>query len=193
MENEAAAAAETPAKSPDTNSTPNFQERFAAQLEKWRDEGCPRAIEAEGNDAHALCGAPPNAVKMDKANSEGNIVMHVACKDGHENVWSFSVPQIEMKAELARQAEAAKAAEAAGRKALDPMKASVKITMDLATQEVTIEPWVPTPGVGLQLAAILTAHFQDLFVQARKNNAPSKLKLPPNGIIHPKTGKILTQ
>lgn len=192
MKNEKEAGpAETHAKSPDTNSTPNFQERFAAELEKWREEGCPRAIEAEGNDAHALCGAPPHGVTMDKPDAAGDVVMRVACAKGHKDVWHYAVPEAEMKTELARQAAAAEAAKANGGKALDPMKASITITLDLKTQEVAISPFVPTPGIGLQMAAILTAHFQKLFLDAMEHPKAPRLKMPTRGLVHPQTGKPL--
>lgn len=73
--------------------------------------------------------------------------------------------------------------------AKDPMKASLKISMDLKTQQVEIDPWVPNPGLGIQLAGMLLAHF---FAEQQANIAaqPSGgLKLPEKRLIDPKTGK----
>lgn len=174
-----------PAATPEPPRTENFQDRLNAALEKWRDEGCP----INGN--LGACGARPHLTKMSPKDAEGNIVMSIACAEGHEDVWQFKIPAVEMQAELARQQAAAAEAERNGGKAKDPMKASVKITMDLKTQEVTIDPWVPTPGMGIQLAGILMSHF---FAQMQANAAPAnRLKLPPQGLVHPKTGRPIVQ
>lgn len=183
MKHETAEPAVTPAPRP----TENFQDRFAAALEKWRAEGCTHPTDAGA----ALCGARPHRTKITPADAEGNVMMVVDCASGHEGVWTFKVAEAEMKAELRRQAEAAQDAQANGGKALDPLVAKVTISMHLKTQEVKIDPWVPTPGLGIQLAGILLSHF---FAQMQKtveasNRAP--LQLPKKGIIHPKTGRLV--
>ncbi len=186
MQDEKTEAAATPDKSP---AGDNFQTRFAAQLEKWREQGC--AIGPEGG--LELCGARPHRTKISPADADGNVTMHVDCSNGHEDVWQFKVAEAEMKAELMRQAEAAKVAEANGGKSLNPMVAKVTISLDLRTQELKIEPWVPTPGMGIQLAGMLMSHF---FAQLQQmaggqSNGP-KIKLPPKGILHPKTGRLVS-
>lgn len=178
-----------PAATPEPPRTENFQDRLNAALEKWRNEGCPRP--GDDDPKTVICGSRPHLTKMDPKDADGNIVMHINCAAGHEDVWQFKIPAVEMQAELARQQAAAAEAERNGGKAKDPMKASVKITMDLKTQEVTIDPWVPTPGMGIQLAGILMSHF---FAQMQANAAPAnRLKLPPQGLVHPKTGRPIVQ
>lgn len=188
-EKEADSAA-TPDKSPNISS-PTFQERFTAQLEAWRKEGCRRLAkgESETDPAAEFCGAAPHRSKMNKP-VDGIVKMVVDCAAGHAEVWSFDVAEADLKAELKRNAEAAAEAEKNGKEGRDPMKASVKITLDLRTQEVAIDPWVPTPGMGLQLAAMLTAHFTALFNAGSK---PAKLFTPNKSLVHPVNGKILVQ
>lgn len=160
-----------------------FQTRFNEALEGWKKEGCSVVLDA-GTDKERFCGAKPHGVKIEPADADGNVIMAVDCAERHARVWTFKVPEVEMKTELARQKEAAKTA------ARDPLKASVSITLDLRTQEVSIEPWVPTPGVGLQLAAMLTAHFQREFMAGHlAAEKAGKIVTPPAGIINPKTGK----
>ena len=183
-----AAPAETPAKSPDTNKVP-FTERFTAALEGWRKEGCPVVV-GEGTHKKA-CGAPPHRTKMEPKNAAGDIVMVIDCAAEHPDVWRFAVPEVEMKAELERQAKASREAEANGGKTMDPMKASLKITMDLRTQEVAIDPWVPTPGIGIQLAGILMSHFFAQMQASSKAGAKPRIVTPAKGIVHPVTGKPL--
>lgn len=184
MKNEKEAISEeTQGKSPDTNS-PKFQDRFAAKLEEWRKEGCSVVVKKEDGDS--FCGGKPHRSKMNKP-VDGIVKMVVDCEHGHAEVWSFDVPEEELNAELKAQAAAAAEAEKNGAEGRDPMKASIKITLDLRTQEVAIEPWVPTPGMGLQLAAMLTAHFTGQFNAGTK---PAKLFTPNKTIVDSK-GKVL--
>lgn len=180
--------AETPAKSPDTNKGPSFQERFTAQLEEWRKVGCPVVV-GDGLEKRP-CGSMPHRTKMLPKDAEGNVWMVVDCQAEHEEVWKFSFPHAELVAEMERQKAASAEAEKTGGISKDPSKASVKITLDLRTQEFTIEPWVPTPGLGLQLAATLMAHFSQQLMMGFK--APhAGLIVPKKGIVDPKTGKQL--
>lgn len=185
-----AGAAETPAKSPSSDKPETFQDRFNAALETWRKEGCAHVMEgAEG--VHA-CGARPHRAKMSKPDAAGNVTMSVDCVAGHADVWSFVVPAAEMKADLERQAKAAAEAQGAAGGEKDSMKASLKITMDLRTQAVNIEPWVPTPGVGIQLAGILMSHFFAILQEgAKAAQTSSGLALPPEKKILDRTGKPL--
>lgn len=183
--------AATPDRPQDTNKLADFQERFNAHLEKWRAEGCGADVINEDGSAVARCGAKPHRTKLLPKDANDDVTMQVDCQDGHENVWQFKVPAVELQAELARQAAAAKQAEEQGGAAKDPLKASVTIIMDLRTQEVRIEPWVPTPGMGIQLAGILMSHFFAQMQAGAASPAPGKLKLPAKGLVHPKTGKPL--
>lgn len=181
----AAGPAATADKSQNSNKT--FQERFNEALEGWRKEGCHRISSDTGTK---LCGAAPHRAKMLPVDADGNVSMVVDCASGHSDVWKFKVAEAEMKDELARQQSAAvRAAEDAGKVARDPMKATLKITMDLKTQAISIDQWVPTPGMGIQLAGILMSHF---FAQIQQAGAAdqSGLALPPEKkLIDPKTGK----
>lgn len=169
----------------------NFTERFNDALKAWRAEGCSQDVPNEDGSAVARCNGRPHGTKIEPADADGNVTMVIACEHGHERSWEFKVAEVEMKAELARQAAAAAQAEKDGGKTRDPMKASVTITLDLKTQEVRIDPWVPNPGVGIQLAGMLMSHF---FAQLQMGAAPAnaRLKLPPKGIINPKTGKLMS-
>lgn len=166
----------TPDKSQDTSK--NFNERFNAQLEAWRAEGCKRQM--DGAEGIHDCGARPHRVRMLPEDVAGDIAMSVDCSAGHEGVWVYKVPAVEMQADMERQAEAARTA-AGGR---DPMVATLKISMNLRTQQVDIEPFVPTPGLGIQLAGILMSHF---FAQMQE----SVNKSPANGLFTPGPKKLL--
>jgi hypothetical protein len=193
MQDEKTEAAATAAKSPagDKPELTPFQKRFNESLEKWKAEGC-QVILDEKTPTERFCGGKPHGVKIEPVNEAGNVVMAVACTERHERQWTFEVPEVEMKAELQRQKDAVAKAEADGGKERDPMKASVTITLDLRTQEVNIDPWVPTPGVGLQLGAIITAHFQHQLMSGLLMKRDPILT-PTKGIINPKTGKPFVQ
>lgn len=188
MENGKEPGATTDAKSPDTNK-PTFQDRFNAKLEEWRKTGCPVVV-GEGLDKKA-CGGRPHRSTMKPKDADGNVAMVIDCENGHAGVWEFKVAEAELQADLARQQAAAKEAEKTGAVSRDPMKASIKITMDLTTQQFTIEQWVPTPGLGIQLAGTLMSHF---FAQLQAGNAPKgpKIHTPTKGLVDPKTGRLLT-
>ncbi len=182
-----AGSAETPAKSPDTNKP--FQERFNEQLEAWRKEGCPIDVTPDLREKQGkpkvLCGARPHRARMLPA-VDGVITMSVDCVNGHVDVWQFKVSSAEMEKDIAAQSAAAtRASEDAAGVARDPLKAVLKITMDLRTQAVDIEPWVPTPGVGIQLAGILMSHF---FAEIQAGQAAANER---NGIALPPEKKLL--
>lgn len=164
-----------------------FQKRFNDALEGWKKDGCSVVLD-EKTPTERFCGGKPHRVKMEEPGEDGQVTMVVDCQAGHERQWEFKVPQDEMKAELARQQEAMKKAVEDAGKTKDPLKASVTITLDLRTQDVSIEPWVPTPGVGLQLAAMLTAHFSHELMSSKLMKRDT-IVTPPKGILNPKTGK----
>lgn len=182
--------AETPDKS--QNSSKSYQERFNAALREWKTYGCQHAggdnINPQGKE---VCGGDPHRVRMLPADESGHFTLSVGCASGHDDVWHFKVSEAEMRADLAQKAAAAQQAGAdAGRDARNPDKAFLKITMDMKTQEVSIDPWVPNPGLGIQLAGILMSHF---FAQLQSAGAPApKLALPEKRILHPKTGRPIT-
>jgi hypothetical protein len=186
MQDEKTEAAATADKPLAGDKLTAFQQRFNEALEKWKAEGCTKVM--AGAEGEHFCGAKPHGVKMEPVNAAGNVTMAVACNAGHERQWTFEVAEAEMKEELKRQREAVLKAEADGGKTRDPMKASVTITLDLRTQEVHIDPWCPTPGVGLQLGALITAHFQHEVMASRLMKREDILT-PVKGIINPKTGK----
>ncbi len=189
MQDQKTEAAETDAKSPDADkpSLTPFQKRFDEQLQAWKKDGC-QVIVDQGKPEEHFCGAKPHRVMMDPVGEDGNVTMIVDCQDGHARQWEYKVPEEEMKGELARQKEAMLAAQAAGGKTKDPMIATVTIKLDLRTQEVTIDPWVPTPGVGLQLGALITAHFAHEAMSSMLMKRDPILT-PQKGIINPKTGR----
>lgn len=183
-EEKEAGAAATADRSPNSDKPQTYQERFNAALEGWRKEGCQTVMgSAEGD---FTCGKPPHRAKMLKPDESGDVTMSVDCVAGHEDVWQFKIPKAEMEADIKRQADAAAKADADGSKggARDPMIASVKIMMNLRTQQVEIDPWVPTPGLGIQLAGILMSHF---FAQLQASQAAA----PAGGLVLPKEKKLL--
>lgn len=175
-----AGPAATPDKSPNTDKPKSYQDRFQDAIEAWRKEGCPERTHS-AEEAPEVCGKPPHRVKMSPKDSAGFHTMSVDCSAGHQNVWTFEVSAEEMQEDLeARAAADAKAhGEDGAVTARDPMKATLKITMDLKTQQVDIEPWVPTPGMGIQLAGILMAHF---FAQMQATFSAA----PAGGLVLPK-------
>jgi hypothetical protein len=131
---------------------------------------------------------------MAKPDDEGKILMHVDCENGHEDVWQFALTKDELTQAIQEQAAAAQRARDAGsaNAPKDPTKAYATITMDVATQQVSIDCFVATPGLGIQLAGILMSHFfAQLQATSRPAGAPGGLKLPPKGIVHPKTGRLV--
>lgn len=185
MKREEAGPEATRAKSPDTSKPETYQDRFNAALEAWRKEGCSCSKQ---NDVR--CGARPHRVRMLPKDADGNLTMSVDCVDGHEGVWQFKVPAEEMARDAAAQAEAMRRAEAdAGSAPRDPMKASLKITMDLKTQAISIDQWVPTPGVGIQLAGILMSHFFAQIQQAGPAPGAGGLVLPGEKKLLDRNGK----
>ncbi len=176
--------------------TDNFSARLESELVKWRAEGCPRWDKGDETDrAGTPCGARPHKTKIEPADADGNVTMHIDCTAGHEDVWQFKVAETDMKAELKRQALAAADANANGGKTLDVTKARVTITLDLKTQDVTIDPWVPTPGVGLQLAAMLNIYFAQQIADGMRKKAAAaapKIKTPSKALVHPTSGKLIS-
>lgn len=178
-------------KSPDTTET--FQTRFNAALEQWRKDGCPRIAPGESETAldAKLCGARPHRTKMSPKDDAGNHVMTVDCTNGHEAAWTFTLTGEELAASVAAQLKASREAEANGGK--DPLKASVTIKLNLKTQEVEIDAFVPTPGVGLQLAAMLNCYFAAQFSRTLAQTPQPMILTPDKKIINPKTGKPIIQ
>lgn len=165
----------TPGKSPDTNKTEGFQARFNALLAEWKKTGCPR-----DKDGHP-CGAPPHRVKMLPGTEPGIVVLHVDCNAGHEDVWQYEVPEAEVKDEAARQAS--NSPDGYNR---DAFSAWVKIKMDVRTQQFEVDSWVPTPGLGIQLAGVLQAHFYEKLRLSQKAPAPGKIITPGTKLVDPK-------
>lgn len=190
MSDEAAGPEATQGKSPSSSSAPSYHARFNEAVEGWK------AICCQKFEKHKRCGAPPHKTRMERPNEDGSVTLKIDCHAGHEGVWTFDITADEMKAEVERIREAqekvsaeAQAGDGTPQVARDPLKASVKISMDLRTQAITIDKWVPTPGIGLQLAAILTCHFSAAFQQSA-GPLPGALALPAEKkIVDPKTGK----
>jgi hypothetical protein len=183
------------AKSPAAPDAPKsepmaWQKNFAKLVEGWKKEGCAAVIDA-GTDKERFCGGKPHLTKMGKPEG-GRIPITVNCTEGHEDAWKTDISEADVQADFARQKEAAAAAQAERIKDKDPMKASVTITLDLKTQEFDIDAWVPTPGLGLQLAAVLTSHFSQMLMASKLMERP-KILTAPKGIIDPKTGKPFVQ
>lgn len=182
MESEKDGSEGTDAKSPDTNKS--YQERFNSAIEGWKKDGCPKESTKE---AGGPCGAAPHKVGM-LPEKDGYIVMTVNCAAGHERVWEFAVPAAEMKAEVERKM---REAEASGGIKRDPTKASVTITMDLKTQQFSINEFVPTPGLGIQLAGVLMSHYFAKLQEGNRAPADPAVALRPKPVLHPRTGKPL--
>lgn len=177
MNDAEAGQAATPDKSQDTSKP--YTERFNAALEGWRKEGCPRS-----KDDHP-CSALPHRCKILPKDADGNFTMSMDCVAGHEDVWQFKISAEEMNNELDKQSAAAKEATDNAGKSItrDPMKATLKITMDLRTQQIDIEPWVPTPGIGIQMAGILLSHFFAQLQGTIKQPAPGAIITPSKKLL----------
>ncbi len=179
----------TDGKSPDTIKT--FQERFNERLEAWKKEGCQEQVEDPQRAGQTMaCAAAPHRSKMNPKDANGVVVMSVDCAAGHQDVWKFEILEAELKADLKRQAEATAAARGEDGDAREPGKAWIKVTMDVATQSFAIKSWVPTPGLGIQLAGILTAHF---YAELQRGNVtPKKAILTADKkLVDPRTLKPL--
>jgi hypothetical protein len=184
----AAASGATADKS--RSSAEPWQARFNAALAEWRKTCCQYKADADA----APCGAPPHRVKMvsDEKNPGGQIML-VDCARDHKEQWAFAVTAQEMEASLADAEKAAGRARAATEEAegRDPNKARLLITMDMKTQEVTIEPWVPTPGLGVQLAGHALAYFFSQLNALPTRPADGIHLATKKEIVHPTTGRVL--
>ncbi len=173
-------------ESPETDGKPRttdkgFQQRFQEETERWKSEGCPFLLKEGGPEEHR-CGAKPHMIRMgapDEANAEGLIPWYATCANGHKDTFTLWVDPKEMaNDEEARRAATAEAGANAGK---DPMVATLLLKFDMRTQGFAMEPYIPNPGLGLQMIMLA---MKALFDQM----APAETKpIPKRGLFTPAT------
>lgn len=171
----------TPDKSPSTGS---FAEKFKQQMSEWATAGCPTGVRGGGR-----CGKPPHDVKPYPIASDGGVKFEVVCSAGHQ-AWEYNATAEELKkeAEIAKtQGQTQDVPLGDGR---DPMIARITIIYDLRTQAVAIEPFIPSPLVGLGMLDVARKSLYDQMSPQTKERKDG-LMVPERVLIDPKTGKAI--
>lgn len=186
-------SAEKGPESPETedksrSTAESFTNRLDLFVKKAKEDGGCTFKTKGADDAVIVCGAPPHNVKQDPPNKAGKIVLHIDCHAGHEDQWQFEVDYQEMQREAASAQAALRKTQGTAEAAAverDPMVASITIKLNLASQEVSIDPYVPTPLVGLGMLAIAQKSFFDQLAETDKVRKDG-LDLPsPKKIVSP--------
>lgn len=194
QEGQGAELAGTEGKSPSSDK-PSVSERFIAQVEEWKKTGCPYKSR-KADDTIKICGAAPHRAKQITREEGKIVVFQVDCVEGHEEQWEFLASAEEIKADAKKQFSAqqngervAAEARAAGR---NPMVAELHLKLNMMTHEFNFEPFIPSPGIGLQMLALAQKAIFDQMDVTQKQRKDG-LEIPePKKLVTPNGKPILS-